>query len=104
MLANNAGERCARRFEELRREYPGQQDFFDANREALISSLEDVRSEKELTKIRKHIELSRVEANLSYEYPSSSIYAVEDLLIDLLDFKRELFRKVEEMDKIVISG
>jgi len=82
--------RCLTRFEELKAEYPEQEAFFEENRSELLYALEDVRSENELRDLRDYIELSRVESNLSYQYPSSSIYAAEDLMIALLDAKRGL--------------
>ena len=92
-------DKYTRRFEEFRDEYPDQEEFFDNNREALLELMEDVRSEKELTQLRKHVEIYKVDANTPYEYPSTSVSAVEDLLIELLDFKRELFRRVGDLDK-----
>ena len=82
--------RCLNRFEELKAEYPEQEAFFEENKSELLFALQDVRSENELRDLRDYIELSRVEASLSYQYSSSSIYAAEDLMIALLDAKRGL--------------
>jgi hypothetical protein len=82
--------RCLTRFEELKSEYPEQAEFFEDNKSELLFALQDVRSENELRDLRDYIELSRVEAKLSYEYSSSSVYAAEDLMIALLDAKRGL--------------
>jgi len=96
-------DKRVRRFEELRCEYPDQEDFFDKNEEDLLEMMEEVLSENELVQLRKHVETYRVDPNTPFEYPSTSIFAMEDLMIDLLDFKRELFRTLGDLDKTEIT-
>jgi hypothetical protein len=90
------------RLAELRADYPAETEFFDKNAEALLESMEDVRSENELNHLHQSFEAVELTSNVSYDYPSTSVFAVEDLLIDLLDFKRELFRQVGKYDKLDI--
>lgn len=92
--------RCVERFLELKAEYPGQEEFFDSNREELIFAMRDIKSEKELDDIRKFIESSSLGpaqfSELSYSYSSSSFYAQEDLLIKILDLKRFFIKFKDE--------
>ena len=83
-------KKCARRFEEMKADYPGQEEFFDANRHELLPAMEDCKSEKELTDLRRYVEISQIESTFGYEYSSSSIYAAEEVIITLLDAKRLL--------------
>jgi len=84
--------KCLRRFEEMKADYPGEEEFFDANKTALLFAMRDCRSEKELVDLRRYVEVTQIDSSLSYEYSSSSIYAAEDTLLALLDAKRLLER------------
>ena len=88
---------------EFRDQYPACEEFFAENEDALLARMGNVRTEKELEYPHQSILTSSLRSDLSYEYPSTSVFAVEDLLIDLLDFKRELFRQVGEFDRIDIT-
>lgn len=83
-------EKCLRRFEELKMNYPDQEIFFDENEADLLFAMRDVRTEKELNDIRKYIETAALRPDEPYQYSSSSCYAAEDVMITLLDFKRFL--------------
>ncbi len=85
-------EKCIARFEELKANYPDQEDFFLDNEDELLFAMRDVRTEKELTDIRRYIEVAALRPNDPYQYSSSSCYAAEDAMIELLDFKRLLQR------------
>ena len=86
--------KCAARLKSLRKEYPGQEDFFDDNEEELLFAMQDIRSEKELDDIKRFMEIKTLgqlrDIDMSYQYSSSSCYAAEDAMIALLDFKRLL--------------
>ena len=82
--------KCARRVEELRANYPTQWEFFDENEVELLYAMRDVRTEKELSDIRRYIETAALRPDEPYQYSSSSCYAAEDAMIALLDFKRLL--------------
>lgn len=81
--------KCMRRFLSLRAEYPGHEDFFDAHQRTLLLAMREVKTEKELRDIRKYFEtatLDNVPAEFNrYQYSSSSHYAQEDAMIELLD-------------------
>jgi len=81
----NLDEKCAQRYAELKAEYPGQEEFFDRNRADLLFAMRDVKSEKELSDIRRYIETVSIHDSVSYQYSSSSCYAAEDAMIALLD-------------------
>jgi len=83
-------EQCVRRFEDLKSNYPEQEDFFIENQDELLFAMRDVRTEQELLDIRLYIETSSLRPNEPYQYSSSSCYAAEDAAIALLDFKRHL--------------
>ena len=83
-------KKCTRRFEEMKADYPGQEEFFDTHKHELLSAMEDCKSEKELTDLRRYVEVSQIESTFGYEYSSSSIYAAEEVIITLLDAKRFL--------------
>jgi hypothetical protein len=83
-------EKCVARLEELRDNYPEQEGFFLDNREELLFAMRDVRTEKELSDIRKYVEIAALRTDEPYQYSSSSCYASEDATIALLDFKRLL--------------
>ena len=85
-------EKCIARFEELKANYPEQEDFFLDNEDELLFAMRDVRTEKELTDIRRYVEVAALRPNEPYQYSSSSCYAAEDAMIELLDFKRLLQR------------
>jgi len=70
--------------------YPGQEEFFVDNRDELLFAMRDVRTEKELTDIRRYVETAALRADEPYQYESTSCYAAEDAMIALLDFKRLL--------------
>ena len=81
-------EKCLARFEELKANYPEQEDFFLDNQDELLFAMRDVRTEKELTDIRRYVETAALRPDEPYQYSSSSCYAAEDAMIALLDFKR----------------
>ncbi len=83
-------EKCIRRYEELKANYPEQEAFFVDNRDALLFAMEDVRTEKELSDVRRYIETAELRPDATYHYSSSSCYAAEDDMIQLLDIKRFL--------------
>lgn len=79
---------CVARLAELKANYPDQVEFFDENEIPLLIALRDVKSDKEIDDIKKYIETENIEryaGSLSYQYRSSSVYAQEDLIIELLD-------------------
>lgn len=86
--------KCLHRFLEMRSEYPGQEEFFDSNRKALLIAMRDIKSETELRDIRRYIETLTIDevpqAYLEYEYDSSSIYAHQEAMCDLLDAAEDL--------------
>ncbi len=95
--------KCLHRFLEMRAEYPGQEDFFDSNRKALLIAMRDLKSETELRDIRRYIETLTIEeipqAYLEYQYDSSSFYAHEAAMVDLIDaasFLRKALRTKDE--------
>ncbi|MBD3260353.1 MAG: hypothetical protein GF334_01525 [Candidatus Altiarchaeales archaeon] len=81
--------KCMRRFLELKAEYPGHEDFFEAHKSEILFAMRSIKSEKELRDIRKYFETVPIEyapENVtSYQYASSSCYAQEDAMIALLD-------------------
>ncbi len=81
-------EKCRNRFEDLKANYPEQEEFFVDNRDELLFAMRDVRTEKELTDIRRYVETAALRPDEPYQYSSSSCYAAEDAMIALLDFKR----------------
>ncbi len=81
----NLDAKCLERFNELKAEYPDQKEFFEQNREDLLFAMRDVKSEKELTDIRRYVECHSLHNSLTYEYSSSSCYAAEDAMIALVD-------------------
>jgi len=83
-------EKCVARFEELKSTYPELEDFFLDHQDELIFAMRDVRTEKELSDIRRYVETAALRANDGYQYLSSSCYAAEDAMIELIDFKRHL--------------
>ncbi len=91
--------RCAKRLEELRTDYPEQEEFFDENEEALLLALRDTRTRRELDDICRYIEtkeLSQIrESQRAYQYSSSSCYAAEIVMVDLIDFKRFLEKSIK---------
>lgn len=95
--------KCLHRFLEMRSEYPGQEEFFDSNRAALLIAMRDLKSETELRDIRRYIETLTIEeipqAYLEYQYDSSSFYAHEAAMVDLIDaatFLRKALRTKDE--------
>lgn len=86
-------ERCVRRFEDLKSNYPEQEDFFVENQDELLFAMRDVRTEQELLDIRLYVETAQLRPSEPYQYSSSSCYAAEDAAIALLDFKRLLQKK-----------
>jgi len=89
-LVYGLDEKCVRRFEDLKANYPEQEDFFLDHQDELLLAMRDVRTEKELTDIRRYIETAALRTNDGYQYFSSSYYAAEDAMIELIDFKRRL--------------
>lgn len=97
---SDLSRRCMERFLDMRSEYPGEEEFFDKNKVKLLKAMRDVKSEKELRDIRKYFERPFDEVprnNLAYQYDSSSIYAHEDVIIELIDTSRFL-KKFETDD------
>ena len=82
--------KCAERLQELKDDYPEQGIFFEENEPELLFAMQTIRSEKELNYIRRYIETVRILSDEPYQYSSSSCHAAEDVLIELLDFKRFL--------------
>ena len=79
---------CIARLEELKSTYPDQVDFFEENEAALLVALRGVKSEKELDDIKRYIEtedIAKYAGSLSYQYPTSSYHAQEDVVIELID-------------------
>lgn len=89
-LVYGLDEKCVQRFEDLKANYPEQEDFFLDNEEELLMAMRDVRTEKELTDIRKYVETAALRPDEPYQYETTSCYAAEDAMIALLDFKRLL--------------
>ncbi len=83
-------EKCVQRFEDLKANYPEQEDFFLDHQDELLFAMRDIRTEKELTDIRRYVETAALRTDEPYQYSSSSCYAAEDAMIALLDFKRLL--------------
>lgn len=81
----NLDAKCLQRYKELKAEYPDQKEFFDQNQDDLIFAMQDIKSEKELTDIRRYIESAPLHNTLTYEYSSSSCFAAEDAMIALVD-------------------
>ncbi len=95
--------KCLRRFLEMRSEYPGQEEFFDSNRKALLIAMRDLKSETELRDIRRYIETLTIEeipqAYLEYQYDSSSFYAHEAAMVDLIDAANFLRKELRTKDE-----
>jgi len=89
-VAYELDEKCIARFEDLKANYPEQEDFFLDHEDELLFAMRDVRTEKELTDIRRYVETAALRPDEPYIYSSSSCYAAEDAMIALLDFKRLL--------------
>jgi hypothetical protein len=91
---HNSDSRCLQRFLDMRKEYPGHSAFFDNNKVKLLRAMRNIKSEKELRDIRRYIETTHLEdvpqMCLAYQYDSSSIYAQEDAMIELIDTVRFL--------------
>jgi hypothetical protein len=81
----NLDAKCLERYNALKAEYPDQEEFFEQNQEDLLFAMQDIKSEKELTDIRRYIESVPLHNSLTYEYSSSSCYAAEDAMIALVD-------------------
>ncbi len=84
-------------FEELKREYPAFEVFFNKNKEDILFLMEDIQSESRLKDPTGQVEVYAIGARLSYEYPSSSFSSAEDVLIELLDAKRDILRGVRKV-------
>lgn len=99
----DSDRKCMHRFLEMRSEYPGQEEFFDSNRKALLIAMRDIKSETELRDIRRYIETLTIEeipqAYLEYQYDSSSIYAHEVAMVDLIDAATFLRKALRTKDK-----
>lgn len=85
---------CAKRYESLCAEYPGEEKFFEDNMTELLFAMQDIRTDKELSDIRRFFETQSLRAEQPYQYSSSSCFAVEDIMIALIDFKRSLRGRV----------
>jgi hypothetical protein len=61
--------------------------------------MRDIKSESELRDIRRYIETRTIDelpqAYLQYQYDSSSIYAHEERVCDLMDAARELRKELD---------
>ena len=64
------------------------EEFFVDNRDELLFAMRDVRTERELSDIRRYVETATLRPDEPYQYSSSSCFAAEDAMIALLDFKR----------------
>lgn len=99
----DSDRKCMHRFLEMRSEYPGQEEFFDSNRKALLIAMRDIKSETELRDIRRYVEILTIEeipqAYLEYQYDSSSIYAHEAAMVDLIDAATFLRKALRTKDK-----
>jgi len=84
----NLDAKCLQRYNELKAEYPDQQEFFEKNQDDLLFAMQDIKSEKELNDIRRYIESAPLHNSLTYEYSSSSYFATEDAMIALVDASR----------------
>lgn len=82
-------KKCMSRFTAMRSEYPGHEEFFDTNQEELLVAMRDLKSEKELRDIRRYFETTHIDeapqAILQYQYESSSVFAHEEIMVDLID-------------------
>lgn len=83
-----------RRYEALLAEYPGEERFFENNMSDLFFAMEDIRTDSELSDIRRLYETFNLSTEHPFQYASSSCYAAEDAMIELLDFKRSLVNRV----------
>lgn len=77
--------KCAKRLNALKEEYPGQEPFFERNKEDLLFAMQDVKSEQELRDIMRYIEVGPLYSSIPYQYSSSSYFAAEDVMIALID-------------------
>ena len=95
--------KCMHRFLEMRDEYPGQEEFFNNNKNKLLYIMRDLKSEKELRDIKKYIEIKHLDdipqECTKYQYDSSSMYAQEDAMIALVDAASFLKRHLSTIDK-----
>ena len=67
-------------------------EFFNKNKEEILFLMEDIQTDDQLSNPTGQVEVSTIAAKLSYDYPSSSVSSAEDVLIELLDAKREILR------------
>jgi len=88
--------KCLKRFIALKEEYPGQEAFFENNKEDLLFAMQDIKSEKELRDIRQYIEVGSLYNSVPYQYSSSSCFAAEDAMIALVD-TASFIRKVSNI-------
>jgi hypothetical protein len=84
--------KCTKRYEALCLDYPDEQEFFEDNMSELIFAMRDVLTEKELSDIRYFYETAPLRSEQTYQYPTTSCYAAESVMIELLDYKRLLRR------------
>lgn len=77
--------KCLQRYNALKAEYPDQSEFFETNQGDLLFAMQDIKTDQELTDIRRYIESSPLRDSLSYQYSSSSCFAAEDAMIALID-------------------
>ncbi len=84
---------CVKRYESLCAEYPGEEKFFEDNMTELLFAMQDIRTDKELSDIRRFFETQSLRAETPYQYTTTSCFAAEDVMIALLDLKRELDRR-----------
>lgn len=91
-LSPSEEEVCVFRLAELMETYSEHIEFFTENTPELLLALRDIKAESELRDIARFIESENLEkfSNLGYQYSSSSFYAQEDLMIELLDYCNHL--------------
>jgi len=86
-------------FEDLKREYPSFEEFFNKNKEEILFLMEDIQNEVQIQTPSGHVEVSSIASQLSYIYPSTSVFAAEDLLIALIDAKRDILRGIKQLNE-----
>jgi len=83
------------RYEALKADYPGCENFFAENKEEILWAMRDVLSETELADVSGNAEVFQNGAALAYNYMSSSIHAAEDIIIEHLDLRRDIKKRYE---------
>jgi len=88
--------KCAKRYDALCAQYPEEQEFFEENVAELIFAMQDVLTDKELSDIRRFHETVTLHADTPYQYTSTSCFAAEDVMIELIDRKRAFERQMSQ--------